>query len=85
MHRTEDPGVAEIYQKLTGIFHDVFDDDSIVLTPELTAADVEGWDSLTHIRLILSVERAFKVRFNAAEVARLKNVGEFVESIKAKL
>ena len=85
MHHIEDPGIAKIYQKLTGIFHDVFDDDTIVLSPELTAAGVEGWDSLTHIRLILSVERVFRVRFNAAEVARLKNVAEFVESIKAKL
>jgi acyl carrier protein len=85
MHHLEDSGIGEIYQKLTEIFHDVFDDDTIVLCPELTAAGVEGWDSLTHIRVVLNVERAFRVRFNAAEVARLKNVGEFVESIKAKL
>jgi acyl carrier protein len=85
MHSTEDPKDAEIYRKLTGIFHDVFDDDDIVLRPETTAADVEGWDSLTHIRLVLNVERAFHVRFSAADVAKLKNVGEFVESIRAKL
>jgi acyl carrier protein len=85
MHRTEDPGITDIYQKLTTIFRDVFGEDHIVLRPESTAADVEGWDSLTHIRLVLSVERAFRVRFSAAEVAKLKNVGEFVESIRAKL
>ena len=52
---------SEIYQQLSGIFADVFDDDAIVLKPEMTADDVDGWDSLTHIRLIISVEKAFKI------------------------
>ena len=75
---------GEIYQKLTGIFRDVFDDDSIALRPQLTADDVDEWDSLSHIRLVLTVEKAFGVKFSAAEIAKLKNVGEFVELIQSK-
>ena len=55
---------AQIYERLTEIFRDIFDDDSISLTPELSAKDVDGWDSLTHIRLMLTVEKAFKVKFS---------------------
>jgi acyl carrier protein len=74
----------EIYQKLTGIFRSVFDDDSIVARPGLTADDVDEWDSLSHIRLVLTVEKAFNVKFSASEVAKLKNVGEFVDLIRSK-
>jgi acyl carrier protein len=73
-----------IYEKLTDVFHNVFDDNSFALSPELTASDIEDWDSLTHIRLVLSVERAFGVKFSAAEVGSLKNVGEFVSLIQSK-
>ena len=74
----------EIYEKLNGVFQNVFDDESIDLRPELTAKDVDGWDSLTHIRLLLTVEKAFSVKFSAAEIGKLKNVAELVELIKAK-
>ena len=77
-------GDAEIYDKLTGIFHDVFDDDSIAVRPELTADDVDEWDSVSHIRLVLTVERAFNLKFSASEIGRLKNVGEFVDLIRSK-
>lgn len=73
-----------IYTRLTRIFHDVFDDESIVVTPAMTAADLDEWDSLNHIRLVLSVEKQFSLHFSAAEVGRLKNVGEFVQLIQAK-
>jgi acyl carrier protein len=76
---------AEIYQGLTSTFHDVFDDDDIVLSPKMGAPDVRGWDSLAHIRLMLTVERKFKVKFSASEVANLKNVGELVGLIRSKL
>ncbi|MBV9302373.1 MAG: acyl carrier protein [Acidobacteriaceae bacterium] len=75
---------SEIYQKLTGVFHDVFDDDSIEVRPDLTADDVDEWDSVSHIRLVLTAEEAFHVKFSAAEIARLKNVGEFVDLIQSK-
>lgn len=75
----------EIFEKLTEIFHDVFDDPTLILTPELTAKDVEEWDSLTHVRLMLTVGKSFNVNFTAAEVGNLKNVGDLVALIKSKL
>ncbi|HZE93056.1 MAG TPA: acyl carrier protein [Rhizobacter sp.] len=76
--------IDAIYAKLTDIFHDVFDDASIVVQPQLTADDVDEWDSLSHIRLVLAVEKKFGLKFSAAEVGRLKNVGEFVSLIQSK-
>jgi acyl carrier protein len=74
----------QIYNRLTRIFEDVFDEDSIRVTPELSARDVDGWDSLTHIRLMLTIEKAFKIKFSTSEIGRLKNVGELVALIKAR-
>jgi acyl carrier protein len=73
-----------IYARLTPIFHDVFDDEGIAVTPTLTADDVDEWDSLAHIRLVLAIEKKFALKFSAAEVGRLKNVGEFVALIQSK-
>jgi acyl carrier protein len=73
-----------IYTQLSEVFQSVFDDDSIHLTPELSAKDVDGWDSITHIRLILTVEKAFKVKFSTSEVGKLANVGDLVALIKAR-
>ncbi len=74
----------EIYASLREIFDDVFDDDSIELTPELTAADVDGWDSLTHIRLMLTIEKRLKVKFSTSELSNLKNVGDLVALIEKR-
>lgn len=74
----------DIFERLTDIFHDVFDDDDIVLSPEMTADDIDDWDSLSHIRLIVSVEKAFGISFSSAEVADVANVGEFVSLIERK-
>jgi acyl carrier protein len=74
-----------LYEKLSDVFHDVFDDDEIQISPQTTANDVDGWDSLRHVRLILSVEKAFKVRFSAADVAHLKNVGDLAALIQSKV
>ena len=76
---------GQVYQKLNAIFVDVFDDDALSVKAETTADDVDGWDSLSHIRLVLSVEKAFNVKFSAAEVGKLKNVGELVGLIRSKL
>ncbi len=76
--------MSEIYPRLTSIFHDLFDDDTIAVTPDLTADDVPEWDSLRHVELILAVQKAFKVRFSAADIANLKNVGELAGLIEAK-
>jgi acyl carrier protein len=75
---------AQIFDRLTEIFRDVFDEDSIVVTPELSADDVDGWDSLTHIRLILTVEKSFKIKFSTSEIGKLENVGDLVALIKAR-
>ncbi len=73
-----------VYEKLTTVFRDVFDEDNLVLTPEMAADDVDGWDSLSHIRLVLAVSKAFGLKFSASEVGSLKNVGEFAALIRTK-
>jgi acyl carrier protein len=75
----------QIYQHLTEIFHEVFDEDSIEVTPRLSADDVDGWDSLAHIRLILTIEKVFKVKFTTSEIGKLENVGDLVALIKEKV
>ena len=75
---------AQIYARLTEIFEDVFDEEGIFVTPELSAKEVDGWDSLTHIRLMLTVERAFKVKFSTSEIGKLANVGDLVALIQAR-
>jgi acyl carrier protein len=74
-----------LFERLQRVFRDVFDDDSLVLRPELTARDLDGWDSLTHITLVVSAEKEFGIRLNAAEIARLANVGEMAEAIRRHL
>jgi len=69
---------------LTSVFREVFDDDELVLTPAMTADDVDGWDSLAHIRLILSVQKAFGVKFSPVEMNRLKNVGDLISLTRDK-
>jgi acyl carrier protein len=75
---------SQIYAELTRVFRDVFDDDSIEVTPKLSAKDVDGWDSLMHIRLILTVEKAFKVKFSTSEIGKLANVGDLAALIKIR-
>jgi acyl carrier protein len=75
----------EIWTRLTRVFHDVFDDPAITIAPTTTAHDVDGWDSLMHIQLLVATEAAFGVRFNTGEVAALKNVGEMVDLIARRL
>ena len=74
----------QVYARLTTVFHNVFDDDFIEVTPSLTAKDVDGWDSLAHIRLILTVEKEFKVKFSTTEIGKLENVGDLASLIKAR-
>jgi acyl carrier protein len=75
----------KIYERLTEVFREVFDEDDLVLRPEMTADDVSDWDSLSHIRLVLAASKAFNVKFSAAEVSRLNNVGEFADLIRTKI
>jgi acyl carrier protein len=74
----------QIYDRLTQIFQDVFDVNSITVTPEMSAENVEGWDSVTHVRLILTVEKSFKIKISVSEIGKLQNVGELVALIKVR-
>jgi acyl carrier protein len=76
---------ATILKKINYVFIDVIDDDSIVLTSETTANDVDEWDSLNHIQIVVAVEREFKIRFTSQEIQSWKNIGEMVNSVSAKL
>ena len=73
----------EIYQALTGIFHDVFMRDDIVLKPELTARDVPGWDSFKQIEIIVSLEERYGFRFHTKQLDSLHNVGDMVRVVMA--
>jgi acyl carrier protein len=74
----------QIYARLEEIFQDVFDEDSLTVSPGLSAKDVDGWDSLAHIRLLLTVEKAFKIKFSVPEIGKLENVGDLVKLIQAR-
>jgi acyl carrier protein len=76
---------ADILQKLTAIFRDIFDQPSILLTARTTAEDVPGWDSVSHITLVVETETTFGVKFWTTEIEELKNVGDLVQLIKAKI
>lgn len=76
---------SEILLKVQDIFRDVLDEDGIVLEEYTTANDVEEWDSLTHIQLIVAIEKSFKIKFLSKEILSWKNVGEMVDSIASKV
>jgi len=75
---------SQVYETLNGIFRDVLDDDTIVLTPGTQAADVQGWDSFAHINLIVAAEMKFGVKFITGEVESMKCAGDLVRLILAK-
>ena len=74
-----------ITERLTEIFREVFENDTIVLHRELTAGDIEGWDSMAHLRLILAIERRFAVRLPSTKIAGLKNVGDLMDLVNSCL
>ena len=76
--------MSEIYSELTPIFCDVFDEDGLVPTPDMTAKEVKGWDSVSHIRLIVAIEEQFSMRFETQEITDLKNVAALVAIIERK-
>ena len=75
----------QIYSQLTNVFHEIFEDQSIVPTPNMKASDVEEWDSLNHINLIVAIEARLKIKFKTAELESLRDVGHLVEIIEKKL
>lgn len=76
---------TQVYSQLTEIFRDVFDDDRIVLTPNITAADIDGWDSVGHLNLILAIESRMKLKFKTTEIESMHNVGELAGLVEYKL
>lgn len=75
----------EIMERINVIFKDVFDDDTLVIVDSTNAADIEDWDSLEHINLIMAMEKDFGLKFNLKEVGELANVGEMADLIERKL
>jgi acyl carrier protein len=75
----------ELREKVVDIMKDVFDRDDIEPTETTSAEDIEEWDSLSHVRLMISVEKAFKIKFRNEEIAEMKNLGDLLTSIQAKL
>jgi acyl carrier protein len=74
-----------VHARLQDVFREVFDDDTIVIQPTTTASDIEAWDSLEHINLIIAVEREFDVKFRTGEIVGLRNVGEFEALLETRL
>jgi acyl carrier protein len=75
----------EIIKKVNAIFIDILDNEAIEINNNTTATDVEEWDSLTHIQLVVAIEKYFKIRFTSSEIQNFKNVGEMCQAIKTKL
>ena len=75
----------ELLDRLNEIFCEVFDDDDIEIAPEMTANDVDGWDSLSHVNLIVTIETKFNIRFSQKELLTFKNVGDLLSSIQSKI
>ena len=76
--------ISSTLARLNEVFRDVFEDDELCVSGQTTAADVEGWDSLMHVTLVINVEKAFGVRFSSSEIAGLRNVGELVTLVERK-
>ena len=75
----------EIFQELNQVFRRVFDDESIVVNESTTADDIEDWDSLEHINLIVAIEKRFAMKFTMSEVRSMKNVGEMADIIMGRI
>ena len=71
--------------RLTEVFHDVFNDDELVISRDTSAKNIENWDSLTHVSLIVKAEKVFGMRFTSAQVAGLQNVGELIDLIEKRV
>jgi len=75
----------ELLDRLNQIFCEVFDDDDIKIAPEMTANDVDGWDSLSHVNLIVAIETKFNIRFSQKELLTFKNVGDLLSCTQSKI
>lgn len=76
--------MTNIKNSLQKVFREVFDDDTIEIRSDMTAADIEDWDSLAHVELVVAVEKTFNIKFTTQEIKGLKNVGDFMNLINKK-
>ena len=76
---------AELRQKLTAVFRDVFDNPTLEISESTTAQDIPDWDSITHINLVVATEKAFKISFNTKDVKALANVGDLLRLIELRM
>ncbi len=74
----------DILLKLQDVYRDILDDDSIVLTEETTADDIEDWDSLTHVQIVAEIQKVFGVKFTAKEMLLWECVGDIVAALEEK-
>jgi acyl carrier protein len=77
--------MPDLLPEVQEIFRNIFDDETLVITPESNASTVEDWDSLAHVNLVTVIEKKYKIRFGLAELQELKNVGDMIELINKKL
>lgn len=75
----------QILDRLQEIFRDVLNDQNLIILPKMSAEDIEDWDSLSHVNLIVSIQKDFKIKFKLGEVETLNNIGDMIELIKQKI
>jgi acyl carrier protein len=75
----------DTFEQLNALFCKVFDNSDIKISPEMTANDIDEWDSLSHVNLVVAIEKHFKVKFKNSEIIRWKNIGQMLDSINEKL
>lgn len=75
----------DISNRLSNILVDILNKESVILTREMTAQDIDGWDSLSHISIVVAIENEFGIKFKLVELKKLKNIGDFIDLIYSKL
>ena len=75
----------DFFNKVQDVFIDVFDDENLEINHSTNSEDIEEWDSLNHIQLVLSIEKSFSVRFKTGEIQSLKDVGEMIDLLEEKI
>jgi len=73
-----------IYERLTTVFREIFDDENIIVSDITAASDIDGWDSLAHLNLIIAIETAFRIKFSVSDVMSMHHVGDIVTLLQAK-
>ena len=75
----------QIYEKVQEIFRDIFDDETLIITDETNSSEIEDWDSLNHINLVVAIEKEFKIKLTLDELSTLKNVGSMITLMSKKI